>query len=190
MSTEHTETVDEREQLMSLIGSGYMNEPEENTHTEEVKAAYAELAKTNRQRFEEIPVDVEFTESDPYESYDHMIQEVDRTGVMKIFGGGTHPDYLTHEENLQGRAVHDWFGHIQLGVDFSLEGEWAKWRGMSDHYSENAHRLLFTEVVGQLCVAHVVGGFDSPAFEQRGIIAPDRWIDAADGYMKRHNPDY
>lgn len=159
-------------------------------NTATVQQAYDNLADTNKALFEEIPVGIMFVEEDPYSSYEEMCEEVERTDVLKIFSGGSHPDQITPKENLKGRAVYDWFGHIQMGVDFSLEGEWAKWRGMRDIYSENAGKLLFTEVVAQQIVASELGGYDADGFEQRGIIAPRYWLSVADSYMKLYNPHY
>lgn len=178
----------ERTALKDWIGSEYYAFDVANEST--VQAAYDEMVRVNEPLFEAIPVDVEFTDSDPYESYEEMCKEVGRTRTMKIFAGGSHPEYITPEENRKARAVHDWYGHMAMGVDFSLEGEWAKWNGMRHHYGKATQRLLFTEVVGQLCAASVVGGFDADDFEQRGIIAPQEWIERSEHYMRVFSPYY
>lgn len=179
-----------RASLKEFIGNSYYDLTITFAHDDVARKAYAEMVEVNEPLFDAIPVDVEFTYDDPYSSYEEMCAEVGRTRTMKIFAGGSHPEHITPEENRKARAVHDWYGHMAMGVDFSLEGEWAKWNGMRHHYSDVTQRLLFTEVVGQLCAGSVVGGFDSPDFKQRGIIAPRAWIDRAEAYMRVYSPFY
>jgi hypothetical protein len=154
--------------------------------TDTVRRAYRSMAQVNEDLFDRIPVDVHFTESDPYEDYEDMNESVYETGVLKIFSGGSEPEFLTRQQNLKGRAVHDWYGHLGHNCDFSVEGEVTKWYNMCDVYSPKVCQLLFAEVVGQVCVVHTIGSFD---YEQRPILAPSSWIERVCDYYSLPVPD-
>ena len=46
-------------------------------------------------------VQVQFVENDPYLNDDHMREEVARTGILKIFSGGTQHPVFSDELNLK-----------------------------------------------------------------------------------------
>lgn len=143
------------------------------------QAAARTVARINDRLYERIPVPVRWTENDPYGSFEEMQRRVKEEEVFYVFSGGTHPPHLTREENIRGRAVHDWFGHLDAGVDFSLEGEYKKWKHVRSHYPPETWNFLFAEVVGQLCAAiYLPEGFESDRFTQRTCTAPARWVNA------------
>lgn len=130
------------------------------------------------------------TENDPYSSYEEMVADIDEFDQMYVFSGGTHPEHLVENENrvdgfdenryfnIVGRAVHDYWGHYKNDCDFSFWGEFQKWHHQKRWYPTVCHPYLFTEVVGQTAVAHhLPGGFGDPAFEQKAIKAPEKWIE-------------
>jgi hypothetical protein len=139
----------------------------------EVQSAYQALNDVNSKLFADIPVSVEPVSHDPYNNYYHMAKAVADTQKLQVFDGGEPTQYQSYQDTIRGRAVHDWFGHLQYDVDFSIEGEVMKWHNMTDMYPDTVTQLLFTEVVGQVCVFHDTHGFD---YEQKPIILPPDYI--------------
>jgi hypothetical protein len=139
----------------------------------EVRNAYQALNDVNKRLYVYIPVPVEPQSQDPYEDYRDMAHTVSQEQKLRIFDGGEPTQCQSYQDTIKGRAVHDWFGHLQYDVDFSIEGEVMKWHNMTDMYSDNVTQLLFTEIVGQVCVVHDTHGFD---YEQKPIILPPDYI--------------
>jgi len=177
------------EEVKEAVGDWYL----ECSHRDDdrVREAYRDIVAVNDDRFEAMrsAINVVFTPDDPYDSYEAMERDVRENDRLKVFSGGSVPEHMTRTENTIGRAVHDFYGHIALGRGFDLYGETAKWEHVRDNYSDVAQRLLFTEVVGQLCAAHVVGGFDSPDFQQKAIVAPDYVIEAVREHCRANDPE-
>lgn len=145
-----------------------------------VRDAYRKIARINEVRYDAIPVPVIWQEDDPYSSFEDMKERVEKEGVFRVFSGGTHPDMMSREENIKGRAVHDWYGHLDADCDFSFAGEFRKWRHVRDAYPPECAPVLFAEVVGQVSAAYYLdGGFSNDRFTQRPCAAPARWIEAA-----------
>lgn len=156
------------------IGWRYVSGEYRQTPDTTRQFVFHELAHVNNQLFDSIPVTVNFVSDDPYDDFADMKEWVNRTDMLRIFSGGDTPQYLTNQENLIGRAVHDWFGHLSHDCDFSPEGEFTKWFNMVDFYPKHVTQLLFGEVVAQVAAVHHVGGFD---YEQRPCVAPTSWIE-------------
>lgn len=151
----------------------------------EIEWSYRDLALTNRKLFEQIPVPVTFQSNDPYESYSDMANSVKNERQLRIFDGGDTPKYLSKRENLMGRAVHDWFGHLRHDCDFSPEGEFTKWYQMTDMYPDCVTQILFAEVVGQVSVVHHSGWEN---LTQKCIAAPKSWIQEVCNYYDKPLP--
>lgn len=152
------------EEIIQVLGGEYL-EAEEEDLTEEYEA----LGRYNERRFEDIPLDVEFTEEDPYNSAEELFEAIE-DGELKIYSGGSSPEGMTDKQNLKGRAVHDYFGHYMNQCDFSLEGEFTKWYNQRHEVPEGTEALYFSEVVGQTALVHYLeDGFESPEFEQRSV---------------------
>lgn len=150
-----------------------------------VREAYRKIAAINEVRYDAIPVPVIWQEDDPYSSFEDMKERVEKEGVFRVFSGGTHPDTLTREENIKGRAVHDWYGHLDADCDFSFAGEFQKWRHVRDAYPRECWGVLFAEVVGQVSAAYYLdGGFSNDRFTQRPCDAPAYWVDMARNYVQ------
>ena len=148
-----------------------------------VREAYRNIANINEVKFRRMneEVDVVFTDDDPYSSFEEMKRRVAETGTMKVFSGGSKPPLMTHRENCIGRAVHDYFGHLDADCDFSPEGEYTKWEHVRSDYSDDRlgieSLVIFSEVVGQLCAAfYLPDGFEDGRFEQRAFEAPLDWV--------------
>lgn len=173
-------------QVAERIGKQYLEYDAELT--DEIREAADAIVAINDVLWSKLNVELQgnitITPIDPYESYEEMCQDIEENNHLAVFSGGTHPTYygsnmaICREENIRGRAIHDYFGHYLNGVDFSFRGEFMKWHFQKRYYPEHSHRLLFSEVVGQTGAAYYLeGGFDDPAFEQKPIMAPQEWID-------------
>ena len=139
---------------------------------------YHAVARRHEHLYEQIPVSVLWTHADPYSSAEQLFEAVEKDDELLVFAGGSHPEYMTEVQNVQGRAVHDYFGHYRFTTDFSLEGEFRTWRNLKQFYPEDTHRVLFTEIVGQRCAgSYLEDGFDDDRFAQRAFPAPPYWIE-------------
>lgn len=98
-------------------------------------------------------VDIQFVDNNPYINDDHMRQEVNKTGTLKIWSGGTTHPVFTPELNLKFRAVHDYMAHIQpigfSGTGFDQKGEIQAYNAHLHTIPRKGIPALFTEVVGQ-----------------------------------------
>lgn len=138
----------------------------------DIRRAYRLMNTVNSQLFEQIPVPVIFQSEDPYDNYQDMAATVEFENTLRIWNGGSPVEYMTTEQNLKARAVHDWFGHLSLKCDFSIEGEVTKWANACKHYPDVCHQMLFAEVVGQVCTVHYQG-WD---YEQKPVASPPRHL--------------
>lgn len=171
-------------EIAHQIGERYVEDkfPEEDQPL--VERAYREIAKRTEILYDQIPVPVIWTDMDPYEDFGHMVDRIAADDELLVYTGGSVPRYLSHEENVKGRAVHDYFGHYRHFENFSVQGEFMKWYHTRHYYTgedpnmnNTIRHVLFTEIVAQTCAAsYLDGGFDDERFEQRPIIAPHSWI--------------
>jgi hypothetical protein len=98
-------------------------------------------------------VKIQFVDDNPYSDDEHMRQEVKKSGILKIWKGGTEHPVFDRELNLKLRAVHDWMAHIQpsgfSGAGFDQKGEIQAYNAHIKTVPPKAVPALFTEVVGQ-----------------------------------------
>jgi hypothetical protein len=119
-------------------------------------------------------VKIEFVNDDPYPEGDEQLRrEVARTGVLKVFKGGTqHPIFSVKDDdagpddpdtNEKFRAVHDVMAHIQhaghKGTGFDMKGEIQAYNSHLHTVPPDAAGALFTEVIGQAAVFLNYGEF-------------------------------
>lgn len=168
------------------IGRNYVSGDWGIQSPDKLRRAYGTYVTETTELYRDIPVPVEFQEQDPYDDYQDMKETVEQEGKLRVFTGGDTPAYLTHAQNLQGRAVHDWHGHLGFDVPFTPEGEFLKWWHMSNMYSTNVCQLLFAEVVGQVSAIHHVGGFD---YSQTCTLAPTEAIERVCQYYDKPVPE-
>lgn len=169
-------TFETEQEIIETVGQAYLETAEEDL-TEEYKA----LARYNENRFEDIPVNVEFVDEDPYKSAEELFEAIEERDELKIYSGGSSPEGMTDKQNLKGRAVHDYFGHYKNQCGFSLEGEFTKWFNQKSEVPEESEALYFSEVVGQTALVHYLdGGFEDPDFNQRSVILDE---DIRDGVV-------
>tara|TARA_R110002110_G_C13256978_1_gene700506 strand:- start:102 stop:809 length:708 start_codon:yes stop_codon:yes gene_type:complete len=141
-------------------------------------------------------VEIQFVEDDPYPEGDEQLRrEVARTGILKVFKGGTqHPIFSVKDDmagedepdsNEKFRAVHDVMAHIQhaghKGTGFDMKGEIQAYNSHLHTVPPDAAGALFTEVIGQAAVFLNYGEFP----EQKIALLPgfDYFnIGVVDGY--------
>lgn len=165
------------EPLKKMLGFCYVEWGPQFAEDQDVTDLYSTIGEYHEVFFDAIPIPVTFTEDDPYQSYEEMRNRVFQEGELFVYSGGSHPPGMTKEQNLKGRAVHDWFGHLQYDVDFSFEGEFLKWWNTKAKYPRDVQNLLFTEIVLQRCaVSYLPDGFSDERFEQHAFEAPPAWI--------------
>lgn len=104
-------------------------------------------------------VKVEPTDVDPYKSDAHMKAEVLKTGVLKVFTGGTDHQIFSPELNIKLRVVHDWMAHIQPNTTFTQKGEIQAYNAHLKTIPPAGAPALFTEVVGQAMYFTTRGNF-------------------------------
>ena len=141
-------------------------------------------------------VEIQFVEDDPYPGGDEQLRrEVGKTGVLKVFKGGTkHPIFSVKDDfedpnepdtNEKFRAVHDIMAHIQhaghKGTGFDMKGELQAYNAHLKTIPKEAAGALFTEVVGQAAYFLTYGYFP----EQKIALLPGfdyHNIGVVDGY--------
>lgn len=140
----------------------------------------AAIAKTRRD-FAEIPVNVEFTDFDPYQSYEQMRDQVLSTGTLYIWKGASDVPMWDEETNWMVRAVHDW-DHISQAFDFTMGGEYEGFR-VAARKAPQLAPLYLSEIAMQAAVVNTYGDF---AAAQKIVLLPEeefrqfRGVDAPD----------
>lgn len=155
--------------IKHMIGARYINDKYSSENSAELADKFREIAAINEQLFELIPYRVVFSRDDHYESARQMRAEVTKTNVIYIYSGGNEHVFMTPEENLKGRAVHDVFAHMVCGCPFSFRGELNAYYEQRKHYPEHLWAVLFAEIPMQTAAYYYMGGFN---FKQRAIEAP------------------
>lgn len=161
------------------IGKAYVETAEfADEDSDSIREQYEVIGHRHEILYEQIPVPVIWTHEDPYESAATLREQIDDEGELRVYTGGSQSTYMTAEQNVKGRAVHDYFGHYRFDADFSVAGEFAVWQHTKNFYLPSTHCILFSDIVGQRCAAgYLDDGFASDQFEQRAFPAPDHWIE-------------
>jgi len=166
---------------------------QENPNDPEVKAAYEALAKETMdqyQDFKDAGYTIEVNNSEPYKNAQEMIDDLRDNKRMKIFstesGFGDTP--ITEKQRKENpllrdsgvkdvngetllvndifRAVHDFYGHAELGNGFGPVGEENAWNVHARMFSPLARRAMTTETRGQNSYVNF-SGVNDEAFKLR-----------------------
>lgn len=128
--------------------------------TPELAESYDALRKETREQFNYLTspkekgglgVTVEVTHENPYDTPEQLHADVmsnNRLKVLSTEATGGH-GVFTNEENDMFRAVHDAFGHLAIGRNFSREGEEAAYGSHSQMFSDKALKALTSETRAQ-----------------------------------------
>lgn len=148
--------------------------PVEDT-SEDTRRCYAALCRELRAQFEVLRsyVDVQFTETDPYETVTQMFADLERH-QLRVFTGGeplarTHalarvalPSGLTFNHIF--RAVHDGLAHYPKRNDFTALGELRAFVAHAALLSPDAIRAIATETIGQQGYLRTFGDYAPQKF--------------------------
>ena len=112
----------------------------------------------------------EITEGDPYGNVRELRADVAKNRRIKTLASeSTGPsDVMPQAINDKFRAVHDMFGHLAIGRDFTRHGEEAAAQHHAAMFPPEAHAALFSETRMQNSALIRSGNFP----EQRGYEAP------------------
>ena len=103
---------------------------------------------------------VEFTERDPYPTYQALRNDVLSSRRMYVYTGGSDTPLWSPEINWQARAVHD-YDHIMASADFSPEGEVLAYRA-SARQAPDLEPLYLSEIVLQAAESALHGFAPGP----------------------------
>ncbi|QIW88620.1 hypothetical protein P59_251 [Bacillus phage P59] len=140
-----------------VLGRNFMEGNYETENSDLVKEDFRKIAAVSSELFEKIPYKVIFTEDDHYKSAKDMREKVTETGIIYIFSGNNDHPYLTPEENLKGRAVHDVFAHMVCGCPFSFQGELNAYYEQRKYYPKEVWATLFAEIPMQTAAFYYNG---------------------------------
>jgi hypothetical protein len=142
----------------------------------EVKEAYEALAKETLEQYKDMldaGYKVEINNNEPYNNSQEMIDDLRKNKRMKIFSteSGFGDTKITDEQREQNpllrdsgfkdingkpllvndvfRAIHDFFGHAELGNSFGPKGEENAWNVHARMFSPTARKAMTTETRGQ-----------------------------------------
>lgn len=174
-------------EVEQVIGEAYVEAREfVDEDTDATRDRYGEIGQRHEILYEQIPIPVIWTHEDPYEDAAELRERVEEDDELLVYAGGSEATYMTAEQNVKGRAVHDYFGHYRFAADFSIHGEFTVWYHTKDFYPPPTRRILFTDIVAQRCAAgYLDDGFASDRFEQRAFPAPDHWIELCERLLHR-----
>jgi hypothetical protein len=165
----------------------------ENPNDPEVKAAYEAMAKETMaqyQDFKDAGYTIEINNSEPYKNAQEMIDDLRDNKRMKIFSteSGFGDTAITDKQRKENpllrdsgvkdvngetllvndifRAVHDFYGHAELGNGFGPIGEENAWNVHARMFSPLARRAMTTETRGQNSYVNF-SGINNEAFKLR-----------------------
>lgn len=147
-----------------------------NPNDPEVKAAYEALAKETLDQYKDFldaGFTVEINDDEPYDNSQDMINDLRDNNRIKIFSteSGFGDNKITKKQRAENsllkksgykdingkpllindvfRAIHDFFGHAELGNSFGAKGEENAWNVHSRMYFPLARKAMTTETRGQ-----------------------------------------
>jgi hypothetical protein len=135
----------DRESALLKVHTGWKN------LITQVESQFDDIAKTG--------LKVQHVSGQPYQTAAEMLDDVKNHNTLKISTDFNEHPIFTPEQNLKFRAVHDYYGHVQTGSDFSMAGE----KGTFDAhaktlYGQDAINALRVEVLGQASSMLAKGG--------------------------------
>jgi hypothetical protein len=122
-----------------------------------IEAQYEHLTKPESEGG--MGISVEVTKEDPYATPMEMREDVRANKRLKVLATGSTGGHgtMTPEMNDKMRAIHDAFGHLATGRNFSRHGEEAAAQHHASMFPKEAHPALMSELRGQTA-ALIVGG--------------------------------
>ena len=138
------------------VGKGVAAQQGGPTHmSEQLHQSYAALNEhINRQyqhMTETMGISHEVTPEDPYAHPRELRADVSKNRRIRTLATGSTGGHeqMTPEQNDKFRAVHDMFGHVAIGRDFTRHGEEAAAQHHAQMFPPEAHAALFSETRAQ-----------------------------------------
>src|SRR5256885_1750528 len=115
--------------LLYAIASAYASLPPLRTGDVKAEASYAALRREVIEQYDGLAVCVEHWTGagQPYAGSRALFADIDEHGRLFVFTGGEEHPYLSREENVMFRAVHDYYGHYLGRFPFGPIGEVRAW---------------------------------------------------------------
>jgi hypothetical protein len=145
------------EEDIRLLGEAYLKGQDISGTPRAQEMARAQADRVRRE-FEKLTkrVNVEFTERDPYTSFEELQADVLGNKHMWVFTGFSDTPLWSPQVNWMSRAVHD-MDHVLANTDFSMEGELTAFQVAAARAPELAP-LYLSEIALQAASFHVLGG--------------------------------
>lgn len=137
------------------------------TQQPQVQAMIREETGRIHRAFAQLPIQVQFVDFDPYDSFEQMRDQVQSSGTMLVWTGASETPLWDPQTNWMARAVHDW-DHIVKSCDFSMEGEAAAARAAAQCRPGLAP-IYLSEVMLQAAIKNYSGEF----VEQKLVVLPE-----------------
>jgi hypothetical protein len=108
-------------------------------------------------------VNVEVTADDPYPTPMAMRDDFEKNNRLKVYSTANTPTYdnpaMPPEINDKFRAVHDTFGHLATGRNFSRHGETGAFEHHRQMFSPESHEAMTSELKAQSAALYWKGDF-------------------------------
>jgi hypothetical protein len=171
--------------VIEMLGKNYLTGNYESEQTAETKKAYETISTINRELFKHIPYKVVFTSNDEYASAKEMRERVQKENTIYIYNGWNGHPFLSLEDNLIGRAVHDVFAHCVCGCPFSFTGELNAYFTQREYYPKSVWNVLFSEIPMQTAAFYTANKEFS--FPQRAFAATQQEMDMVEHLKKDYS---
>ena len=166
------------------LGQAYLKGQDISGTRRAAEMARAQAERVHRE-FDKLSrkIRIEFTEIDPYKSFEELQQDVLVNKRMYVYTLHSETPLWDERTNIMARAVHD-FDHVAATTDFSVEGEIATYQYSADRASE-LDPLYLSEIALQAASSLILGGFESGA--QRFVLPEHDVVKLAQTF--RRNPE-
>ena len=151
------------------LGQAYLKGQDVSGTRRAEEMARAQAERVHRE-FDKLrrKIRVEFTERDPYKSFEELQNDVLSNGRMYVYTLHSETPLWDAQTNVMARAVHD-YDHVLANTDFSVEGELAAYQYSAERAPE-LDPLYLSEIALQAAASALLGGFESG---QQRLVIPD-----------------
>ena len=170
--------------LFFALAAAYEAMPTGKTGDPEAERSYEAFRRKVVAQLHTIPARVQRwdQEGQPYANSREMFADLEENGRLFVYTGGDDHPYLTRDENVMFRAVHDYYGHFLGRFSFGPLGELEAWKAQCRMFGHEAMPALTAETLGQNCWVNY-GPFrhlpasERPFAEQKASLLPETlWL--------------
>ena len=174
------ETINDR---CKKIAEAFHKMPPGRTGDPQAEWSYAALVPEVAKQFIEIPASVEPWphEGQPYANSREMFADLDANNRLYVYTGGEDHPYLSRDENVMFRAIHDYYGHYLGRFQFGPMGEVNAWLAHCRMFGEEAIPAMTAETLGQNCwfnfgpFSHLPPAERPYAEQKASLLADELW---------------